>query len=1129
MREQQSIRLGKIRDNFATYFGFVTNGSIAEALALNQAINEQRQTEASPSGTPPVSAIAAMTAPSNATGAVNINVVERARIHSEPLAASVFSIFIDGGSGALKAIPDTSTVQTGNNPNPPSTASQDRSIKGRITALLTQLNPGAVASYVQMHYHSAASHDTNLVFHPDLNAIGFNMQNSAEATAAAKMSAFRMIHPLLSAGGKNADLLTIFFNSFPSLELVRATPVLDVKLYSSRQVFQDGRLAALSLQKSLEGAVPKPDDGPLLAIGLASQITASQFGNTLQDFSNYSIVGMELFRAPQTMVNPEAAKIAGNFLAPIIDPFRPLASIKSLDVEIKSAVGLISTKTAKLEIVLHDRSRMGEFADIIKPDRYGSSFIDVEYGWSHPDQLEDDPRSTAGNPYADILNLTRIKEHYNIVNSSFSFDDVGQVNISLSLVTRGTSEMTEVSITSASDGADLRNKLNFISELSKTINILAGTAHGNDAASTHRQEVRGGQMLGAAGDATNMLVISSELLTSLQELRASLAAVHGHGGTESSARARRDAAELQKKLTELTGPPVSNNRGVGGRIGDIQNTVNASIARALGAINQTTLEDIPGLRSLTPIAKDFNDDIFLRSMEPVTKAHFSTEGNLLRAEPARPTGEGAQARMQQEAQLLDPAELNRLLNHEHMKKRKVLSLGTLFMALVAKPLAMLPNKFEEVQVYFYNFNNKASIMSHCNISQFPITTDYFAREFSRMRLENLSRSVDLTVMDFINFLANKIVDDTMNPAYGMNTLYRYKANTNELEIDEGNRQIGRNERTKQDNFNRLMTATMERHNIGRSPDFEMPQLTVDIEAVPYAFENGESKTILKIHVYDKACSPTSPLRELLSLGTENLMSSLSTFPPTQEGARSLEQDEQSTPAASSRARRGSHRSASTAQPPNADPHALRRGWQEAYTGVVQHAISLRLIEPVTPATPTAPTPPATQTTPPATVRPQYRFIGGPKRLKEMVMQYVPHIIYGCMNTTVKSANLSTQQNAQLASINMLRSLNGDPVAANGEQVGGVPLSVYPCELSITTLGCPMIRYSQEIFVDFNTNTTADNIYYVTGLSHKIEAGNFETTIKLTPNDAFGQYRNLISQINNASNYLNHAATSTTNT
>lgn len=1099
-REQKSIRLGKIRDRFAPYFGFVTSGSIAESLALNQAINTQRAGEENGIAQP----------------------ASRARITTNPGAIQVFNIFLDGGNGALKAISDTRRVPLDSN------NSSDQSIKGKIINLLTpddNQRSTQISNYVKMHYSNIHGNQENHpVFHTDLDRIGF--MNDDEQQTRERMSAFRMIHPLLAPGERNADLLTIFFNAFPTLELVRATPVLDIKMYSSRQVFQDGRLAALSLQKSLEGAVPEPQDGPLRAIGLANQVTASAFGDNFQDFQNYSIVGMELFRAPQTMVNPDATRIKENFLAPVIDPFRPLASIKSFDVDVKSAVGLISTKTAKLEIVLHDRSRMGEFADIIKPDRYGSSFIEVEYGWSHPDQMEHDPNSLNGNPYADILNLTRTKEHYNITNSSFSFDEVGQVNISLNLVTRGASEMTEISITGNQDR--LKEQLSAIANISKEINRLSAIVFGNQSgaqsnSSTHRQEIRGHQMLGAAGDATNMLIISSELLTSLQQLRGALDARTSsatRNSTPSTETIRNAARDLRTQINYLVGPGNANtNQAITtGGIAIIQTTINEDIAEALKNINQQgNIDD------------DFDADIFLVTMELDQKRHFKIRANQIRVLPTVSRGRTGTAQTNENNQLLDATELNRLLGGGNLRRRNVMSLGTLFMALVAKPLAMVKKdgtpKFEEVQVYFYNFNNKASRMSHCNISQFPIDIIFFAREYSRMRLENLNRSVNLTTIDFVNFLANKIVDDPMNPAYGINDLYKFKDGGQELEINTtGNGEIGTNERTSQDNFNRLMNSRMETNNIGHSPDFQMPQLTIDIESAPYAFEEG--KTILKLHVYDKACSSTAPLRELLSLSTENLMSSLSSFPANEEAAQAQERA-QAAEANAAQTRTGHHRSRNTNPTPAVvDTHPLRAAWRDSYSVVHSHAERLGLIVPVPHAPPLPNSTQQTQSTPASARNQQYRFSGGPKRLKEMVMQYVPHIIYGCMNSTVKSANLSTQQNAQLASINMLRSLNGDPVSANGEQAGGVPLSVYPCELSITTLGCPFIRYSQEIFVDFNTNTTADNIYYVTGLSHKIEAGNYETTIKLTPNDAFGQYRNLIGQLNSADNYLydagNHA-------
>ena len=1068
------------------------SGSISEALALNQAINSQRQNEIS--------------------GAVNP--AGRLALTPDRNAAQVFNIFLDGGSGALKAIADRQPASPG------SSTTTDPSIKGRIINLFTGAGTQATqnfSNYVQMHYCNSqnTAQVGEKIFFPNLDRIGFN---NNDERAKQKLSVFRMIHPLLAPGEKNADLLTIFFNAFPTLELVRATPVLDIKMYSSRQVFQDGRLAAISLQKTLEGAVEAPNgtnqNSALRAIGLANQITSSQFGDSSLDFQNYSIAGMELFRAPQTMVNPDATKIKSNFLAPVIDPFRPLASIKSFDVDVKSAVGLISTKTAKLEIVLHDRSRMGEFADIIKPDRYGSSFVEVEYGWSHPDQIQDNPNSLEGNPYADILNLTRTKEHYNITNSSFSFDEVGQVNISLNLVTRGSSEMTELSITGNQEY--LKQQLRIIENISKTINRLSAVAFGNQretqgGTNTHRQEVRGHQMLGAVGDATNMLVLNAELLNSLRQLRESLdSRITGRGNAASSDNVRNASEQMVREINSLLGPSTSTSttQVVTGAIGNIQSSVNRDIYESLRNINKTDPTNM----------NDFDADIFFNNMPENQKNYFKSNADVLtRRDP--PIRRGAETN--ENNQLLDVAELNHNLGNN---RRKVVSLGTLFTAFVAKPLAMIQDtstaqdKFEEVQVYFYNFNNKASRMSHCNISQFPIMIDFFAREYSRLRLENLNRSVNMSVIEFVNFLANKMVDDSMNPAYGISDLYRYNRESRELEIATS----GRNEEVRQDNFNLTMRNVMESNNIGHSPDFQMPQITLDIEAVPYAYD--EKKTILKLHIYDKACSSTAPLRELLSLSTENLMSTLSSFPANQESAEAQEQAnaaESNSTQANARHHHHGHRQNRNAAPATVDPHPLMDAWRSSYRTVLDHANNIGIITPVNEAARNLLNN-NNQTISSIRQNPQFRFTGGPKRLKEMVMQYVPHIIYGSMYSTVKSANLSTQQNAQLASINMLRSLNGDPVAANGEQAGGVPLSVYPCELSITTLGCPFIRYSQEIFVDFNTNTTADNIYYVTGLSHKIEAGNYETTIKLTPNDAFGQYRNMISQINSAAGYLSDA-------
>ena len=55
----------------------------------------------------------------------------------------------------------------------------------------------------------------------------------------------------------------------------------------------------------------------------------------------------------------------------------------------------------------------------------------IDWGWSHPHGQAD------FNPYGALLNAMRVREKYGIQNSNYSFDERGQVQISLKLFTKG--------------------------------------------------------------------------------------------------------------------------------------------------------------------------------------------------------------------------------------------------------------------------------------------------------------------------------------------------------------------------------------------------------------------------------------------------------------------------------------------------------------------------------------------------------------------------------------------------------------------------------------------------------------------------------------------------------------------
>jgi hypothetical protein len=105
------------------------------------------------------------------------------------------------------------------------------------------------------------------------------------------------------------------------------------------------------------------------------------------------------------------------------------------------------------------------------------------------------------------------------------------------------------------------------------------------------------------------------------------------------------------------------------------------------------------------------------------------------------------------------------------------------------------------------------------------------------------------------------------------------------------------------------------------------------------------------------------------------------------------------------------------------------------------------------------------------------------------------------------------QNQDLATVNMQRAMgqpyNSEP---NGSSVGALPLRVQPSQLDLTLLGCPLLNGAQQYFIDFSTGTTVDDLYTLTGLSHRIAAGKFESTAKFTPMNAYGSYESVSSKV-----------------
>jgi hypothetical protein len=95
-----------------------------------------------------------------------------------------------------------------------------------------------------------------------------------------------------------------------------------------------------------------------------------------------------------------------------------------------------------------------------------------------------------------------------------------------------------------------------------------------------------------------------------------------------------------------------------------------------------------------------------------------------------------------------------------------------------------------------------------------------------------------------------------------------------------------------------------------------------------------------------------------------------------------------------------------------------------------------------------------------------------------------------------------------------------------EQDRGLPMRMMPFDISLDTIGCPLLAHTQQFFIDFGTNTSIDNIYAVCGVEHKMEPGSFTTSVKMIPiTDAYGSYESLLSIIDKATSVTGNEGTS----
>ncbi len=654
--------------------------------------------------------------------------------------------------------------------------------------------------------------------------------------------------PMLGMSLRDVNLVGTFLNAIPSIEISRCVPRLEVQFETGFANTAGDSAADLSsraptLLRFLNGSSKSYGTADKLMANASVQRTSPtqdpQLSTVNMARSNKDpnlasvnmireakaeetarvVSGMELFTTPQTMTSLD--NTLDGHRVPIIDKFAGFMSLESLELTAVPAGGTFANKTARLNLVLHDRSRLHEVASLIRPDAYSQTTVSLTYGWSHPD-------TTGENPIADLINQMVVKnEKYNIYNSTFSFGQGGGVRIVLHLSMKGTNELRVVRI---ADSEKLFNLNVQLDNLSRAIRDARSEFTGLTKPDNVREDVKLYQVIDAAAD-------NGELLENYTD---------------------KDGVELRNYITKLIKSPA--NKGDPAKL----EKLNKVLSDMLSFI--TLGKERAGMFKVD--AKNTNKTP--RIDEVLGKRYQA----LLGQQPDGSWSAAVDPYFQIDAPYWQKGFLasekkgiEEEINGKAKRARKWVSLAKLLLYYVGIPLQAV-GTINEVQFVYYPLNSEAGYAAGTSLASFPIEMQYFHDVLADFAKKN--RNANMTVAQFVELLNSTVIQDVRHPAYGMREAYNAR---DPNKLDEPAKAIG-DPATASSNLAGKFGGV-----------FRKPRVEIQIECRGgRPLKQGESESnksgqrIVRIHIYDKLSTAYEPTLQVLEAqqGLETLKTDKST-------------------------------------------------------------------------------------------------------------------------------------------------------------------------------------------------------------------------------------------------------------
>lgn len=379
---------------------------------------------------------------------------------------------------------------------------------------------------------------------------------------------------------------------------------------------------------------------------------------------------------------------------------------------------------------------------------------------------------------------------------------------------------------------------------------------------------------------------------------------------------------------------------------------------------------------------------------------------------------------------------------------------------------------DEYQIVFYNFNKYAGLVSNLNIAEFPIDQKKLEKSYAEYVVKQNGEK--MTLLNFLEIVRSSQFSNMAHPAFGYSDFYDEEGKVRDNKADQLQKSLMNNQGLGSGFVAPMIDFFVETSSVHDKTAITDLLTSFELSSISSSGKQNRPngiKKIVRIHIYDKASIAHDAAFTLLRTTDGSFVevdnSYVKKLQQEEEAKLKLPVQQSSKPEENS--------------PENQVVTYEKNRITIPGSNVVVEAKSFSAKGSDGKA----------------------RF----ENLKKHIARFVPTLTIGSNGTTIKSVNYSSEQDAMLSTIMMIRNKHSSasPSLPNGSGVGDLPLRVIPGQLSMTTMGCPLLEYMQQFFVDLGTGTTIDNLYNITNLTHTMTPGVFTSDVKFTFVDAYGKY------------------------